>query len=579
MTTPRALIALLPLAALVCVSSAAENEAEKLAAATAAAKAANAQTEPMAAGKFQPTWESLQQFETPEWFRDAKFGIWAHWGPQCQPEMGDWYAKKMYQPTTTDSKTHETVPNPDYAFHVARYGHPSTFGFKDVIHTWKAERWDPVKLIALYKRAGAKYFMALANHHDNLDLYDSKYQPWNSVNVGPKKDLIGGWAAAARQAGLRFAVSVHASHAWSWYETAQGSDPAGPRKGVSYDGNLTAADGKGKWWDGLDPQDLYAQNHPTSDANWEWKPKTPAASADSPDPRLPSTEYLNKYYNRTVDLINRYDPDMIYFDDSVLPFYPVSDVGLKIAAHYYNHNLATHGGKLEAVIDGKKLNPDQRRTMVYDIERGKSQDILPQPWQTDTCIGDWHYRRSLYEQDRYKKSGDVIRMLIDIVSKNGNLMLNIPVRGEGTIDDAEVNLLEDIAAWMDVNSEAIYATRPWKIYGEGPSTQKAAEKGQFDGQKDVAPFTAEDIRFTTSKDQKTLYALALGWPTDGKIVIKSLATGSAHYAGELGTVKVLGTEEKVTTQRSAEGLVVTLPANTQPTKGQVAACVVKISLP
>ena len=574
MNTPRSLARFLGLVTLIYSSSAAEGETDKFVAATAAANAANARTEAIAPGKFQPTWESLQQFETPEWFRDAKFGIWAHWGPQCQPEMGDWYAKKMYQPTTTNFKTHENVPNPIYAFHVARYGQPSTFGFKDIIHTWQAERWDPVKLMALYKRAGAKYFMALANHHDNLDLYDSKYQAWNSVNVGPKKDLIGGWASAARQAGLRFAVSVHASHAWSWYEPSQGSDPSE----IPYDGKLTTADGKGRWWEGLDPQDLYAQNHPVSDANWEWEPKTPAATAGSPDPRLPSAEYLNKYFNRTVDLINRYNPDMVYFDDTVLPFYPISDVGLRITAHLYNHSMATHGGKLEAVVNGKKLSEAQRRTMIYDIERGKAQDILPQPWQTDTCIGDWHYRRSVYETDHYKKSGDVIRMLIDIVSKNGNLMLNIPVRGDGTIDDAEVTLLGELAAWMDLNSEAIYATRPWKIYGEGPSTQKPAEKGTFDGLKDVAPFTAEDIRFTTSKDGKTLYAIALGWPVDRKVVIKALATGSTQHSGELGAVKLLGTKGKVTTQRTAGGLVVTFPPNTQPAPGQIAACVVKVSL-
>ena len=170
----------------------------------------------MATGKFQPAWESLKQYQTPEWFRDAKFGIWAHWGPQCQPEDGDWYARGMYEEGSGQ-----------YKFHVAQYGHPSKFGFKDVIHEWKAENWDPEKLMALYKRAGAQYFFALANHHDNFDNYDSKYQPWNSVAIGPKKDLIGGWAKAARASGLRFGVSVHAAHAWTWYEPAQGADKKG----------------------------------------------------------------------------------------------------------------------------------------------------------------------------------------------------------------------------------------------------------------------------------------------------------------------------------------------------------------
>ena len=566
-----ALLALAPLA------RPAVSDHDKFATATATAWAANATTEPMAAGKFQPTWESLEQYETPEWFRDAKFGIWAHWGPQCQPEMGDWYARQMYQSGSPNANTGEIRPNPIYNFHVARFGSPTKFGFKDVIHTWQAERWDPAKLMALYKRAGAKYFMALANHHDNLDLYDSKYQPWNSVNVGPHKDLIGGWATAARANGLRFAVSVHASHAWNWYEVAQGSDPAGPHKGEPYDGKLQAADGQGQWWDGLDPQDLYAQNHPLADANWEWKAKV-AAAAPGPDPRLPDQAYLNKFYNRTVDLINRYNPDAVYFDDTRLPFDPYSDVGLRIAAHYYNHSAALHGGKNEAVVNGKKLTPEQRKAMVYDIERGKAGDILPQPWQTDTCIGDWHYKRSRYETDGYKKSGDVIRMLVDIVSKNGNLMLNIPLRGDGSADDKEVSLLEDLAAWMDVNAEAIFATRPWKIYGEGPSTQRVAEKGQFDGHKDIAPFTAQDLRFTTSKDGKVLYVIAMGWPADGKVTIKSLAAGSPHLAGEIGSVKLLGPKAKVTAQRTAEGLVVTLPAKQQPAPGQVAACVLKVAL-
>ncbi len=565
-----ALLALLPL------SLHAGSDRDKFAATTAAAQAANATTEPMAAGKFAPTWESLQQYEAPEWFRDAKFGIWAHWGPQCQPEMGDWYGRRMYEFGRTDPKSGEFRPNQLYNFHVGRYGHPSKFGFKDVINTWEAERWDPAKLMALYKRAGAKYFMALANHHDNLDLYDSKYQPWNSVNVGPRKDLIGGWAVAARTNGLRFAVSVHGSRAWSWYEVAQGADPSGPLKDVPYDGKLTGADGKGLWWDGLDPQDLYAQSHPPADPSWEWKPKTPGP-AEGPDPRLPDQAYLTKFYNRTVDLINRYNPDAVYFDDTVLPFYPYNDVGLRIAAHFYNRSMGLHGGKNEAVINGKKLGEEQRRALVYDIERGKAHDILPQPWQTDTCIGDWHYMRSRYEKDGYKKSGDVIRMLVDIVSKNGNLMLNIPLRGDGSIDDKEVRLLEDITAWMDVNAEAIFATRPWKIYGEGPSAQ-TAEKGQFDGQRDVGQFTAQDVRFTTSKDGTILYAIVMGWPADGKLIIKSLATGSPHLTGALGAVKLLGPKVKITTQRTIEGLVVTFPANQKPAPGQIAACVLKVSL-
>jgi len=210
--------------------------------------------EPAIEGPFQPTWESLQGYKTPEWYRDAKFGMWAHWGPQCQPEAGDWYARGMYQEGSAQ-----------YKIHLQKYGHPTKFGFKDVINVWKAENWNPEELVSLYKIAGAQYFMALANHHDNFDLYDSKYQKqWNATKNGPKKDLIGGWAKAAKSNGLPFGVSVHASHAWMFYETAQGSDKNGPLAGVPYDGNITKADGNGKWWDGLDPQELYAQNHQVS---------------------------------------------------------------------------------------------------------------------------------------------------------------------------------------------------------------------------------------------------------------------------------------------------------------------------
>ena len=510
-----------------------------------AAETAFPQTEPLAAGPFQPTWASLQTYKTPEWFRDAKFGIWAHWGPQCQPEMGDWYARFLYEPAQKRPWARAV-----YAFHLARYGHPSEFGFKDVIRTWRAENWDPEKLMALYRRAGAGYFMALANHHDNFDLWDSKYQTWNAARLGPGKDLVAGWAAAARRAGLRFGVSVHAARAWEWYEPSRGADSAGPFAGVPYDGSLTAADGRGRWWDGLDPQDLYAQNH-------------------APNAK-PSPAYRNKFFNRTLDLINRYDPDLVYFDDTVLPFYPETDLGLKIAAHFYNASLARHSGKLEAVLNGKQLTEPQRHAMVYDLERGKSPGILPLPWQTDTCIGSWHYDRSLYEQDRYKTAPEIIRMLVDIVSKNGNLMLNIPLRGDGTADPAEIAILGDIAAWMDLNRIAIFATRPWRIYGEGPSTVAAVEKGSFDGIKDTGQFTAEDIRFTASKDGHTLFAIFMDRPTGpAHVTIASLTS-----ADRIADVSMLGGHQRLAWVTSSAGLTVTL-AETHSVAGP---CVLQITL-
>lgn len=283
---------------------------------------------PAFTGAFEPTWDSLEKYQVPDWFRDAKFGMWAHWGPQCEPEAGDWYARGMYQEDSWQ-----------YKYHVEKYGHPSKFGFKDVINIWKADNWNPEELVNLYKDSGAKYFMAMANHHDNLDLYDSKYQQnWNSTKMGPKKDIIAGWEKAARKAGLPFAVSVHAAHAWSWFETSQRSDKKGALAGVPYDGKLTKADGKGTWWEGLNPQELYAQNHPLSEnslndgtihSQWNWGNGV----------AKPSEAYIENFHDRTIDLIDKYNPDLVYFDDTALPLWPISDAGLRIAAHLYNKSL------------------------------------------------------------------------------------------------------------------------------------------------------------------------------------------------------------------------------------------------
>jgi alpha-L-fucosidase len=484
---------------------------------------------PIASGPFKPDWNSLTNYQTPDWFRDAKFGIWAHWGPQCEPEHGDWYARSMY-----------IQGNGDYKSHLVEYGHPSTNGFKDVIHVWKAEHFDPDTLLKFYKDNGAKYFMALANHHDNLDLFNSKYQPWNSVNVGPHKDLIGGWAAAARKNGLRFAVSVHAGRSWSWYEVAQGADTNGPLAGVPYDGKLTKADGQGQWWDGLDPQDLYAQNH------------KPGAKMDA--------AYCQKFFLRTKQLWDDYKPDMIYFDDGVMPVSQGGqEYGLNLFAHFYNSSIQLHG-RNEAVVNTKGLNPMQREALVYDIERGKASEILPQPWQTDTCIGQWHYNADVFKKHQYKSAASVVRMLVDIVSKNGNLMLNVPLQRDGQPDSDEIEVVKDIGTWLKVNGEAIYATRPWKIFGEGPSTTAEVEKNKFGGLKDVGskPYTAEDIRFTQSKDGKTLYAIVLEIPADGKVTVKSLASGSPNWSGDIGNVSMVG-GGKLKFTRDEAGLHVSLP--------------------
>jgi alpha-L-fucosidase len=498
--------------------------------------------EPMDSGIFQATWQSLQQYKVPDWFRNAKFGIWAHWGPQCQPEQGDWYARFMYEQGSNQ-----------YNWQVAHYGHPSIAGFKEVIHDWKAERWDPEKLVALYKRAGAQYFVAMANHHDNFDMWNSRYQEWNSVRVGPKKDILAGWSKAAKTNNLPFGVSIHAAHAWIWLETSQHSDKTGEFTGIPYDGKLTKADGKGTWWEGLDPQELYAQNHSLSEGSeniykihgqWGWENGA----------TVPSQDYCDKFYNRTLDLINQFHPDLLYFDDTALPLYPVSDAGLKIAAHFYNHNMSMHQGKLEAVLFGKVLTEEQKKCMVWDVERGAPDKIQKEAWQTCTCIGDWHYSRAIYDNNRYKTAKEVIHMLIDVVSKNGNVLLNIPVRGDGSIDEKEIKVLEDIAKWMESNKESIFDTRPWITFGEGPVAETPNPINAQGFNEGKMKYTSKDIRF--NQKNSIVYATIMGVP-ESNISIKML--GKASMQRKINKIEVLGSKEKISWKQKSDSLVIDKP--------------------
>lgn len=501
--------------------------------------------EPMMKGKFQPTWSSLETYQVPKWFRNAKFGIWAHWGPQCVEGSGDWMARSMYLEGSAE-----------YKYHVEHYGHPSEVGFKDIIPLFKAEKWNPDALVAFYKKIGAQYFFALGNHHDNFDLWDSKYQAWNSKNMGPKRDILAEWEQAARKYELPFGISFHADHAWTWYEPSQRYDRNGPKAGVPYDGTLTKADGKGKWWEGYDPQELYAQNHPMSKGSWvdgmihsQWAWGNGAS--------LPTQEYCTNFYDRTVDAINRYNPDLIYFDVTVVPFYPISDAGLKIAAHFYNHNMATHKGKLEAVMLSKILDENQRKAIVWDVERGAPNEIMEQPWQSCSCIGGWHYNTSIYENNWYKSAADVVKLLVDIVSKNGNLLLSVPLRADGTFDEKEEKILNEFGDWMNINKEAILDTRPWEIFGEGPIAEadiKINAQGFNEGSYSKA--TAQEIRFTQTK--KDLYATVLAWPAEKQILIKSLSDESKLFPGKISRVELLG-YGKVPFTRTDKGLLINMP--------------------
>ena len=483
---------------------------------------------------FQPTLESLSTYQCPEWFRDAKFGIWAHWGPQSVPMFGDWYARKMYEQGAKDGK---------YEHHLKTYGHPSKQGYKDIIPLWKAEKFDPERLMALYKAAGARYFVSMGVHHDNFDLWNSKHHKWNAVQMGPKRDIVGDWQKAARRQGLKFGVSEHLGASFTWFQAAHGSDKTGPLAGVPYDG--------------ADPQWEELYHHKANPGDTAWY---------SVDPR-----WAREWSERITDLVDRYEPDLLY-SDGALPF---GEVGRTMLAHFYNANMARHGGKLEAVYNLKDWTTHPGRgdyvegIGVQDVERGGLAAIKPAPWQTDTAIGDWFYNTTWKAKDTgtmYRSPKWVIQTLVDVVSKNGNMLLNVIQRPDGSLDPEVETLVAGLGAWMKANGEAIHSTRPWAIYGEG---RTQADAGHF---KEDFAFSAEDIRFTQSKDGSALYATALGSFADGKLRIKSLKQSSGDGGNEVTGVELLGHPGPVPFQQNAEGLVVTLPAGA----ASPIACALKI---
>lgn len=468
---------------------------------------------------FTPGLESFTQYQYPKWFRDAKFGIWSHWGPQAVPRQGDWYARKMYESETFDWKTNKPtgMPGREYLYHVEHYGHPSKFGYKDIIPLWNAERWNPEQLMALYKKVGARYFVSMASHHDNFFLWSSKIHRWNSVNMGPKKDVVGLWQQAAKKEGLHFGVSEHLGASYTWFQPSHRSDKSGPMKGVPYDG------------ENPEFKDLY---HPkTAPDDFEWYTKD-------------STNQQN-WLASITELIDIYKPDLLYTDGEL----PFGEVGREMLAHFYNQDIIKNNGMLKAVYSCKHLESKGR--WVRDIERGAMDTISVDPWQTDTSIGDWYYRTG----QKYMTGTEVIQMLVDIVSKNGNLLLNVVQTPEGDLEEDVIAILEEIAGWTPANGEGIYNSRPWKVYGEGPSMKKQ-EKGTFGGVRDVRPYESTDIRFTTKGD--TLYAFCMDSPA-GDIKISSLGKKSTLLDKNIRSVSLLGSEEKLRWKQADDALIITKP--------------------
>lgn len=441
--------------------------------------------------RFEPTFSSLRQYQAPEWFRDAKFGIWSHWGPQSVPMFGDWYARNMYIEGT-----------PQYEYHVRHYGHPSKFGYKDLCDLWKADKFDPEGLMAKYHKAGARYFMSQGTHHDHFFNYGSEINRMNSVNIGPHKDILALWKTAANHNGMPFGISEHLGASFSWWRVNKGCDKFGPYAGVPYDGN--------------DP--AYADFY---HANQEHGTENPGNFA----PWYTANKNFRAYWLRCIgEMIDKFQPDLLYTDGD-LPFGdpwhgepggPGPDEadyaeGLQAVSKLYNTSIEKHGDN-RAVYLQKDRHPDIFHVGVLDIEKSQLPGIMPDPWHTDTCIGNWFYD----VHSPYKRPEQIVEMLVDIISKNGNMLLNILQRPDGTIDDDAEYILDRLAKWFAVCGEAVYGTRPWRVFGEGDTRVK------IEGfTEDKTDWNRNDFRFV-QKDG-AVYAFMMGAQGGETMTLRSFA--------------------------------------------------------
>ena len=427
--------------------------------------------------KFEPTFESLYEYAAPAWFRDAKFGIWSHWGPQSVPMYGDWYARNMY-----------IEGSDQYRYHTRHYGHPSQFGYKDICALWKAEKFDPEELMDLYVRAGARYFVAQATHHDHFFNYDSAVNRFNSVKVGPGRDICAAWKKAADRHSLPFGLTEHLAASFSWWWVNKGADKTGPFAGVPYDGNDPAY------------RDFYHDNYEHDEKNAPW---------------LTGNTAFREYWLRAVkEMIEKFTPDLLY-SDSELPFGGDSyGYGLEAVAALYNASIDKYGFN-NAVYTQKNRDAKIYKVGVLDIEKSQLPGIAADPWETDTCIGNWFYD----VRQVYKKPEHIIEMLVDIVSKNGTMLLNVLQRPDGTIDEWERWTREEIGSWISVAGEGIYGTRPWKVFGEGDS--RVLIEGFRESQ---VAWGSSDYRFTVKG--KDVFAFMMKAPEDNRAVVKSLGEGA-----------------------------------------------------
>jgi alpha-L-fucosidase len=463
-------------------------------------------------GPFRADWDSLAGYRVPDWFRDAKFGIFMHWGVYSVPAFGnEWYSRNMYVEGSAAFK-----------HHIATYGPQSKFGYKDFIPMFRAEHFDANAWLDLFAQAGARYVVPVAEHCDGFAMYDSSLTDWDAAKMGPKRDVVGELEAATRSHGLHFGVSSHRAEHWWWYDGGMkfDSDVRDPRYAGLYGPAQPMA---------LPGED--DSKEPDPDHLERWLP--------------PDKAFLDDWLARSTEIVTKYHPDFLYFDWWIgqPAFQPYLQ---RFAAYYYDAAASRRQG---VVLTYKGYDfPENAATL--DIERGKLDTLRLLPWQTDTSVSihSWGYANN----DEYRSAKSLVDELIDVVSKNGNLLLNVGPKSDGTIPEQARAILLEMGAWLKTNGEAIYGSRPWLVYGEGPTKVTGTAKNS-----DQQQFTAEDIRFTTHNG--ALYAIALGWPADNELRIRSLARGLPYLKGPVCGVKMLGSDESLSWRQESDGLHIELP--------------------
>ena len=469
-------------------------------------------------GSYTTDWNDLcRQYNTPAWWRETKLGAWSHWDPQSVAENGDWYSRGMY-----------IEGHPQSKYHREHFGHPSEYGYKELCRDWKTDLWDPEDLMLLYIKMGARYFLALGNHHDNFDCWDSKYQPWNAVNIGPHQDIIGIWEKVARKHGMPFGIGFHSTPARTWGQfmpVRYASDKHGDKAGIPYDAMLTKADGTGKWWEGMDPQDLYGPIHHDGRKSLE-------------------TPFANQFMWRVDDAIRKYQPDMIYFDEHAgnSQIDLGIDMGLgeltpQIIANFYNIAEKRTEGRKEVVATfkgvGGRYNSFQHnpelisivdRSLVKSTELYTEDNIMAFPFQTEVSLQEWHYLQG----GKYRSAEEIITRLMQNVARNGCLLLNITQRGRGNIDDEARQICLDIGRWIDINQEAIYSARPFTQWGD------------------------EHVIYT--RQGGYIYATILH-PSAGAIVLSALSNQSASI-GKIEKVELVENGHQLPFTQTAEGVTI-----------------------